>query len=885
LSILVLVVLSPLLLGAGFLAVLAAFDRIDPAARIPAGFTAYISTPSASRLLSDVLQLKAVDAVLAHDSRSALLGLVRNLRSDPYLNSESFRRLAAVRVEAALYGDGSFLAAVDLGMRSMLTRLAGPVLAIVPALSARLPGLTYHAGAVPRHYEYRMGNLVVYGAFTKNLVIIAASERGLAMALADRSRKAKDQSAFTDQSQGRTLRALVDMRVLLAWAGLAGAAGDVAGEAAGEAAGDVAGHEATALASFMQDISFTAPASLSLDIDNERLTVHLSAPASSSSPSLAALLSRRSVTPAITTRLPVSVEYYSHLAAGAPAALWSAASAYLGADALAIYQNAEEASRLTFAMGLDRLLFSWMGEELGVFGTRHGPAPVFFVAVAEERTRKRVFDDLFGTLLIRRDLSAVVDGQRIARIAFPRFMHALLLLVGARLVEPFYSVHDGFLYLSSSAEVLAACTAEMRRGDTLVKSARWMDTAGTLAPDNAVSLFYSLDHAVPLFARGSASLSTLLRLYRRGVLTVAASGTDLHISMSATTAPGPDLNPVPGYPYKPGGRIDGELQVGRSPAADAMAYWTSGRSVQALDLSSGMRYELVMDDTGWVVLEPGPDATIAAVWAVSSRGTIYRGSHTLEQTGGFPRISGLDVSAQPVFAGDHLVVPVSEGPAIMLVGRDGTRQLPATLHARARSRPTRSAGYLAVLPRSFDSRLYLFDHAGALVAGWPVSLDGIAAAPPVLTAGGHVAAITEAGSLHVLDLAGKPIGGFPLALAGSFDAAPAWAPGWNSWYILSVEGMLRRITPEGLSNGELALRRGAARGSAITVIDVDADGREELFISGGGDALYGYTGELVALPGFPLAGAGQPYFIDVTGDAKAELVVRGVDDTIHVYSK
>ena len=225
----------------------------------------------------------------------------------------------------------------------------------------------------------------------------------------------------------------------------------------------------------------------------------------------------------------------------------------------------------------------------------------------------------------------------------------------------------------------------------------------------------------------------------------------------------------------------------------------------------------------------------------------------------------------------------------MLVSADGSTRFSSAFDSRQRSAPAVSGYALAALPRSFDSELYLMDLEGMALPGWPVPLPGIASAAPAFAgadtaADGRALALTEAGQLlaYAIDAAASP--GFPVPLEGSFDAAPVWAPGWRSVYALSVEGTLYRVGLDGSTLGSVRVGRQSARGAAVTAYDADGDGREELYVSGGGDALYAFSGDLSLLPGYPVSGAGAPRFIDIDGDGTDDMVVRGADDTLRAYS-
>ncbi|PKL09720.1 MAG: hypothetical protein CVV51_02250, partial [Spirochaetae bacterium HGW-Spirochaetae-7] len=472
--------------------------------------------------------------------------------------------------------------------------------------------------------------------------------------------------------------------------------------------------------------------------------------------------------------------------------------------------------------------------------------------------------------------------------------------VGVRLVEPFYLVEDGFLYVSSSAELLAACVAETREGRLLVKTEKWKDGARGLSPESSASIFYSQGRSVPFFMRGSSGLSAALGLYGRGVASVRLSGDRLKLELSAVEASGPGISSLPGFPLPAGGRMTSDPVVGRSGTGAPMGYWTNGKHIVAVNLSSGARKETTMDDAGWIAVDaPGQapgnasPGVIRAVWAVSERGTVYRMDAGLESLQGFPLVTGQAVSGPPAVAEGRLVVPVSRDPALMLVGADASVRFSGAFGARPRSRPAVSAYALAALPRSFESELYLMDSTGMILPGWPVQLSGIASASPAFaladaTGSALVLAITEAGELSAFGGDAAAAAGFPVDLDGTFDGAPEWAPLSRSIFVASTEGMLWKVGLDGARLGQTPVAptragRAAARGISVVATDADGDGREEVYVAGGGDALYAFYSDLSVLPGYPVSGSGLPAFIDIDGDGSLDIVTRGADDTVRAY--
>jgi hypothetical protein len=68
----------------------------------------------------------------------------------------------------------------------------------------------------------------------------------------------------------------------------------------------------------------------------------------------------------------------------------------------------------------------------------------------------------------------------------------------------------------------------------------------------------------------------------------------------------------------------------------------------------------------------------------------------------------------------------------------------------------------------------------------------------------------------------------------------------------------------------------------ITVADVDKDGRQEIFISGEGNAFYGYTGSFRSLESFPLPIWGRPGF-GIATNGKTEIAGVGMDNRVYLW--
>jgi len=466
-------------------------------------------------------------------------------------------------------------------------------------------------------------------------------------------------------------------------------------------------------------------------------------------------------------------------------------------------------------------------------------------------------------------------------------MRSLLSAAGVELVEPFYAVREGFLYLCQSAEILGAALAELSDDELLVKTDRWRELQAGVSPESSAMLYYGLERGAPFFLRGQGAVQKALSIYGRGLASFRVRQGGFTLELSAMRSDARPLSSLPGFPRRAPGSIDAELLVGRAPDGKAMAYWTSGRKALAMELAGGRVRELELDDRAFLALELDGER-IRAVWAASAKGTIYRCDAFLEPAPRFPVLSGEAIGAPPTASAGRLYAPLAAEPALLVVDSSGSAAKGATLSARQRRAPTSSGAALAVAPRSFDGRLYLLGPEASPLAGWPVELEGIVGAAPVLTAASAapfaVAAVAEGGMLFAFLSDGRPAPGFPVALDGAFDEGLTWAPALASLFLADSSGALHRVRRDGSIESSPGPIRPGAAGIALVAHDWDGDGLEEIFASGGGDALFAFDASFKPLPGFPVAGAGRPAFIDIDGDGGLDLVVRGIDHTINAYA-
>jgi hypothetical protein len=862
-----------------------ALDNREAASFLPPKPDAYASVRSLSELATRLTGLKAADELLSGPGEAELRSLLVAARSTPLLSSKLFRFLANVPVHIAVEGD-RVIAAVDLG-------LAGTAARLLPLASPfiKVKELSYeYSKGVSRILVGKAPSFVRL-AVVGRILLVSTSAQELEKAIARGTARTSDLSMEADEAPNLALRArLSGLDLSAPREGAIRIIADISGLTSR------LGGSGVFSSGLFKNFSFPREAVLDLDISDESVSLEASLPVSSSDKDLAALLTRRSGVPSVLPLLPASSVYASIAAIERPGSLMQIALRYFDKAGANSYASADSACTMALGIGFDKLLFSWAGDEFGVFGLEKFPEPVFFMRVSNETARKAAFDKLVSSAFFNEDLSTVVEDLRIPRLVLPSFVRDILKLVDVDIPQPYWIVERGFLFASSSAEALRAVAKSISSGETLMRSEGYRNLIGSSGSDSSFAIFYSLDRGDPFFLRGSSPIERVLRLYKNGVLFIRSGSSALGVSLHAVRGKeSAGLRELPGFPVTAGGRLVGAPLVLGSGSKAVAVLPLSGARLVAKPLSGGSgggsTIEAKLDGDAWLcaaVDEKG----MPFVWALTKQGTVYRLDSKLEHIRPFPIAASLRPSSPPALApvsgaAPRLVFGV-KGGGFLLVSADGTeRKIELPGEPALLSPPAFAGGMFAVYPKSFDGRILLVNENGETMAGWPVEAGGIAFGSPVFVRSGSdrlVAFLTQAGELTLRSIDGTMLSGFPLRLGGSYSAAPVAQSKGSSLYMIDSEGLITRVSTQGeviAERREEGLKGGEV---ALAIASPYADDRELVFAAGSGNGLYAFTSDLDPVPGFPAKAAWLPALADIDGDGKVEIVTGGIDDTIHAYA-
>ncbi|MDR1587678.1 MAG: VCBS repeat-containing protein [Treponema sp.] len=882
---------------------LSLFGRIEPGSLIPNSCILRVRIPG---------PLRFAEALVNHDPLSEILNLpglapaapvLNALRETPFRNP-ILRFAAQGNLEAALFrdefGQGAvtapmIIAAWDTGFLSPLLRF----LPLVPGF-IEIPELYAVRGRKNSRLEYRRGEKTFFIGRRRNLLVLCDNQVVFEAAMDGRS---GGSGGGAENGPGQ-------------WPGAFGSSGDYDAAFLFSPAylRAILSEQNPGIAAIIENIELNENTELNLSITEKKIEIHLGTQVFSRSPALSRLLEKRSPVPGLAEILPASTQYGTILSAGSPEELGNAAALFLGAEFESSLRRADSSSRFFLGMGLEELIGSWTGNEFAVFALEGRPSQVYAVQIADERKRRSVFERAFKTIALNENISMNRDGVRIPRIELPDFLRPLLRFWDFRIPSPYYTVHGDYLFLSESAETILAVVRSVQKNDVLPKTALWRNLAGSRgrfrSDASAASLFYSLDRSLPFFLKGKTLLSSVLGIYRHGLVRVGFENGGAVLSISLVSGGGGGLIPMPGYPLdlagNPGNRVYAAL-AGKVP--ENRILFSGDNYAAAVNPGDNSIYEYEGQGPLWLIPAAGVDPKNAGggiAWAVSVQGRVSLLNSSMEVLRGFPILTGLRLSAPPAARRGKLFLCDEEG-RVYTVDTSGLlnpwktvfpaalRSPPSFLDTSADSgkpggRSPQGAGNkktgpvpdAAVYPKSFLGEIWLLDSEGEALPGWPAPVSGIAfGSASIFVYKGQIltAFVTQAGELSVFDESAAPLAPFPLELDGVFFIQPVF-DGEFLW-LVSAGGVLFRISLEGDILRQSVPGLTVKEEGYISAFDSDGDGIPEIFISGEGNALYAYTRNFASLSGFPLPIWGRPAFADFNGDGKPEIAGIGMDKKLY----
>ena len=122
--------------------------------------------------------------------------------------------------------------------------------------------------------------------------------------------------------------------------------------------------------------------------------------------------------------------------------------------------------------------------------------------------------------------------------------------------------------------------------------------------------------------------------------------------------------------------------------------------------------------------------------------------------------------------------------------------------------------------------------------------------------------------------------GFPVNLEGVFFLNVKFVNG--VLIALAEDGTLYKVGMDAQVT-QVKIPNLSAKSGYITITDYDEDKKDEIFLCGESNAIYGLSSDLEYLNAFPITGYGIPVFQDLNGDKKIDIISLAIDNKLNAW--
>lgn len=837
---------------------------------LPTDFSLYLHTDSVWDALNPIVDLEVADVVLAMPEFNKIReGFIAFRQSS--LRTNKLVAMAASRpVDIGVYMDGetpNVLGIVDLGVLSAATRLSKIVLPWF-----KIEGLSLVDSGDFYYFEFSTGKdspSFYLKPYRNNLLFSTSKELLIKSCLGNHDEDyTKDEKTLIKEKSENPIKIIADARGLVE---------SFAGENESiKMFSGLLSEETKALVSFgLTDSEINLKVDIPLEKDSAKID--------SSMLGINNLLQKNSSMPQIISQLSDIVQYYTIINAGSLEEMTQAVFPLLpkDVDIDSLWKNAGGLCKTLFSVSIEDLLFSWTGKECAAIGIEGLNAPVFVLQIKDEVKRKEVFDSVLSSIILKDDTSLILNGVRLPKISLPGFLQNLLKAFGIELPNPYYLVHNGFIYFSESPEVLSTVYNSSLSENKISSNINWETVSEKQSLDSLLSLFYDLERSEPFFVRGNNIFSKILELYTIGRCDVRVSNSVLSLQLTVAKKVSNQVRSIPGYPIQLEGYVK-QLQVEKTNNPSYIFWVENDKEVKSMNITSREIKEMEMSSKVYIVSGENTDSKTGTLWAVTLDGAVYNLNSDLTPVAGFPVLLGSKPSASPSAIKDGLIIPLENKTLCQISTKAEKATLPINaISGSVLANPTVLENKIAYYDKGFLGKVNVLEGEEKL----SYQVTGIGYGSPALLTKNtdtYTAFISQAGNLTIW-CDNFTIPGFPLEkkLNGVFYSNVV--SNGNYFYALASHGTLYRISLD----GELIAVRipnATAKEGTLTVAAPNSGENPNIYVGIDGNVLYGFNENLELLLGFPTTGCGSPVFADVNGDGKTDCFALTIDNKLNAWN-
>lgn len=849
---------------------------------LPGEFLVYIKVDSIKDIYDNVIDLRAADVVFSssEDLRSVYKALMQ-FKSTELSKNYFFNQLLNVRCDLVVYEDFTSALVFDPGLTGAVTRLL-PLLNNMVNIEGMDVNTIQKGAATILHYTINENDF--FFSFHNNLSFFS-------------TQLANIENLYNNHKNGKSITATGALKPL---EGKIKEGGFAKIYLNSKSFADTIAKEDPELQAFLKEVSFNSLSAITFKISNEKIFASAYTGLKTENPLLKDFMAHPPGGLQVLKYLPDSANVYTSINFPSFNEVLNILLSFKGQDLKKAITDINEASMFAFGIGIDKLLFDWIGSEAGLFTVDRVIEPVVFVKISHKDKWDFAMEKIANSLFLDESSSLILDDVKIRKIELPGFLQYVVSMFVKGLETPYFVELEDFAFFSMNPEVLSAIVNDYNQERTLTRTPEYKEITRESRKNANVFLYYDLSSKLPAFLGTNTVLAGVLKLYEKGLLTVYFSDTEITLDVSAAGVAGNKTLAFPGFPRK----LDNQAVTDvfcrplKGPGDYKFVYINKEEDLVFQSPYDDTVKKSKVEKNSSLLFAKDPRDGETSLFVFAGQGTLYRFDSAGELTAPYPVFTGYKNSFSPVEHKGRLVFFRNDDKKLVFLNQSGGDEEAFGYNFKKSLLvpPAFDGDLTAFYPKSFSGEIFLADSKGDLLEGWPQKGGGISLSGPVFMHDGRrlVVFLTQAGILNVWDEQGRQLEGFPLDLDGVFYIAPVpvssalksvmEAGRQKALVVLDSTGTLTLVGLDGEILREKKLEELAGKNSRITAFDFDKDGIEELFIYGEKNFITGLGRGFEALPGFPVIGSKAPSFGDLNYDGMTEMITGSFDGNIYAYT-
>lgn len=561
-------------------------------------------------------------------------------------------------------------------------------------------------------------------------------------------------------------------------------------------------------------------------------------------------------------------------------------------------EKINNAAKLFFGGDINDLLFSWIGNEAGVFTSQSSNSPVIFLSIANKNKMNKAFENIYSSNLIEHETNILYEGVKLDKTKLPDFLLWIINSFYKGFDTPYYVIQDDFIFFCMEPDPLSNLINKFNSGKTLIYDNQYKKIVSEIENKANIFLFFNLSNSFPKFLNNNTIISQILKLYEKGVLSINFNNQSLRLDLSATGINEKKARLFPGYPkfVKEGISSPIVLKDITGSQVSELLYIRRDQNLVISDINNNpiAGFPVKIDgesDSPPFSIDINSSKSIVCV---TKNNIIHRFDISGIEYPPYPVKIEIKSTFYPVLYKDELIFFDKDQKKMFFYDINNSfQEYNFEFKSLLLSPPAMLNDYFVFYPKNFSGTIYITNKEGICVSDWPKDAGSIAFGTPIIkdinnNGSKEIIFITQNGNLNVWKENSDNYNDFPLKVDGVFynqgGVGDVAGDKNKEIVLLDKEGNLLVISDKKEILGKIKIKDTDEKETKIMLFDVNKDKRDEILIYGGGNNIYCFDDKLSVLPGFPVKGSFQPDFTDFDSDGQYEMVSGSFDKNIYVYT-